>query len=155
MARRAFRCFDAEHVWLSARRPDGGLPTGLEFPHAYVGLMRSGLPVWWVPCFDGELWQNRGHASFWKAPHRDLLRDVSPAVRQYFTYALEHEKPNPLSFLSEAADAALPSVMTFVVCGSTEFLRPSRPSSAPRARVPSPGSASLGVRLIFRFDNHL
>ena len=74
-------------------------------PHAYVGLMRSGLPVWWVPCFDGGLWQNRGHASFWKASHRDLLQDVSPEVMQYFIYALEHEKANPLTFLSEPVDA--------------------------------------------------
>jgi len=74
-------------------------------PHAYVGLMRSGLPVWWVPCFDGGLWQNRGHASFWKASHRDLLQDASPALLQYFIYALEHKKDDPLSFLSEPVDA--------------------------------------------------
>lgn len=70
-------------------------------PHAYVALMRSGLPVWWVPCFDGGLWQNRGHASFWKASHRDLLQHAPPTVLQFFIYALEHEQANPLSFLSE------------------------------------------------------
>ena len=42
-------------------------------PQAFVGLMRSGLPVYWVPCFDGGLWQNRGHASFWRASQRALL----------------------------------------------------------------------------------
>ena len=72
---------------------------------AYVGLMRSGLPVWWVPCFDGGVGQNRGHASFWKASHRDLLQNASPAVIQYFIYALEHEKADPLLFLSERVDA--------------------------------------------------
>jgi hypothetical protein len=75
-------------------------------PHAYVGLMRSGLPVWWVPCFDGGLWQNRGHASFWKASHRDVLKDVSPALTQYFIYALEHERADPLAFLAQPVDVA-------------------------------------------------
>ena len=29
-------------------------------PHAFVGLMRSGLDLYWVPCFDGGLWRNAG-----------------------------------------------------------------------------------------------
>src|ERR1017187_7962913 len=51
---------------------------------AFVGLMRSGLPVYWVPCFDGGLWKNRGHASFWRASHRALLGETAPEVIQYF-----------------------------------------------------------------------
>ena len=69
-------------------------------PHAFVGLMRSGLPVYWVPCFDGGLWQNRGHASFWRASQRSLLEGASPEVIQYFIYALEKETAEPLAFLS-------------------------------------------------------
>ena len=52
-------------------------------PQAFVGLMRSGLPVYWVPCFDGGLWQNRGHASFWRASQRALLGQATPEVIQY------------------------------------------------------------------------
>lgn len=73
---------------------------------AFVGLMRSGLPVDWVPCFDGGLWQNRGHASFWKATHEDLLRRAAPELVQFFIYALEHEKAEPLAFLHQPVDAA-------------------------------------------------
>src|SRR5664279_4331407 len=62
--------------------------------------MRSGLPVYWVPCFDGGLWQNRGHASFWRASHRTLLGQAAPDVIQYFIYALEKESSDPLAFLS-------------------------------------------------------
>jgi len=69
-------------------------------PQAFVGLMRSGLPVYWVPCFDGGLWQNRGHASFWRASHRALLGKAAPEVIQYFIYALEKEGSEPLAFLS-------------------------------------------------------
>jgi Inosine-uridine preferring nucleoside hydrolase len=69
-------------------------------PQAFVGLMRSGLPVYWVPCFDGGLWQNRGHASFWRASQRALLEGATPEVIQYFIYALEKESAEPLAFLS-------------------------------------------------------
>jgi hypothetical protein len=73
-------------------------------PHAFVGLMRSGLPVYWVPCFDGGLWQNRGHASFWRASHRALLGQAAPEVIQYFIYALEKEGSEPLAFLSRPVE---------------------------------------------------
>jgi hypothetical protein len=73
-------------------------------PQAFVGLMRSGLPVYWVPCFDGGLWQNRGHASFWPASQRALLGQATPEVLQYFIYALEKETSEPLAFLSRPVD---------------------------------------------------
>ncbi len=73
-------------------------------PQAYVGLIRSGLPVYWVPCFDGGLWKNHGHASFWQAKHADLLKNVRPEVLQYFIYALEKEKSDPIAFLSSPID---------------------------------------------------
>jgi Inosine-uridine preferring nucleoside hydrolase len=73
-------------------------------PQAFVGLMRSGLPIHWVPCFDGGLWQNRGHASFWRASHRALLEQAAPEVIQYFIYALEKEGSDPLAFLSRPVE---------------------------------------------------
>jgi hypothetical protein len=73
-------------------------------PQAFVGLMRSGLPVYWVPCFDGGLWQNRGHASFWRASHRALLGEAAPEVIQYFIYALDKEGSDPLAFLSRPVE---------------------------------------------------
>ncbi|MDD4872833.1 MAG: hypothetical protein PHR77_19955 [Kiritimatiellae bacterium] len=90
---------------------DASHPTFKEYnieldPQAYIGLMRSGLPVWWVPCFDGGLWQNKGHASFWKAKHGDILKNASPELIQFFIYALEKEKSDPQMFLSLPVDAA-------------------------------------------------
>ena len=75
-------------------------------PQAYVGLMRSGLPVYWVPCFDGGAWQNQGHASFWQANHGDLLRGAPPELVQFFLYALEKETAAPLAFLRQPVDPA-------------------------------------------------
>lgn len=73
-------------------------------PQAYIRLMRSGLPVYWVPCFDGGLWQNKGHASFCRAKQGDLLQKAVPEVLQYFIYALNQEKSEPLAFLSSPVD---------------------------------------------------
>ncbi|HSW46173.1 MAG TPA: nucleoside hydrolase [Phycisphaerae bacterium] len=67
--------------------------------HAYVGLMRSGLPIWWCPCMP------RGDAgsTFWNFHHADVLRDVPTPVVNYFIYALQAVSPqeiDPQSALS-------------------------------------------------------
>lgn len=46
-------------------------------PHAFICIMNSGLPVWWVPCFDGGNFKNKGNASYWTARHSDLLSSAS------------------------------------------------------------------------------
>lgn len=73
-------------------------------PQAYVGLMRSGLDVYWVPCFDGGLWKNDGRASFWQARHGDLLGRAPAELVQFFLYALEKEKADPIEFLRRPVD---------------------------------------------------
>jgi hypothetical protein len=70
-------------------------------PNAYIRVMNSGLPIWWVPCFDGGPWQNEGNASFWQANHADLLRNVSNQVMNYFIYALEKETSNHIGYLDQ------------------------------------------------------
>ena len=74
-------------------------------PSAYIRIMNSGLPVWWVPCFDGGNFKNNGHASFWRASQADLLRGCSDRVMNFFIYALLRKSdPNPLAFLDGAVD---------------------------------------------------
>ena len=70
-------------------------------PHAYKCVLNSGLPLYWVPCFDGGLWHNdNGKASYWKASHATLLKDASKPVLNYFIYALLHKNEiNPTAFL--------------------------------------------------------
>lgn len=68
--------------------------------NAYIQIMNSGLPVYWVPCFDGGQWQNNGRASYWRASHKDLLENVSNRVMNYFTYALlRNNEKNPVQYL--------------------------------------------------------
>jgi hypothetical protein len=73
-------------------------------PAAFVAVMRSRLPIAWVPCFDGGLWQNAGHASFWQARHADLLAHAPTPLIQYFIYALEHASADPAAFLEQPVD---------------------------------------------------
>ncbi len=74
-------------------------------PNAFRRIMTSGLPVYWVPCFDGGPWKNNGHASFWRASHADLLGRVSDPVKQYFIFALTRKKDtDPVAFLKEPVD---------------------------------------------------
>ncbi len=75
-------------------------------PQAFIGLMRSGLNLYWVPCFDGGLWRNDGHASFWQATHASLLDRAPPELVQYFIYALEKDTADPLEFLRRPVESA-------------------------------------------------
>jgi UDP-2,3-diacylglucosamine pyrophosphatase LpxH len=75
--------------------------------NAYIAIMQSGLPVYWVPCFDGGAWQNAGNASFWQASHQDLLAGVTDRVKQYFIHALlKTPVADPLAILSKPVDQA-------------------------------------------------
>ncbi len=66
---------------------------------AFRRIMESGLPVYWVPCFDGGLWQNRRRASYWKASQAELLGEVSKRAMNYFIYALTKSTEDPILFL--------------------------------------------------------
>ena len=69
-------------------------------PNAFVGLFRSGLPLYWIPCFDGGLWQNNGHASYWKIRHREVLENAPEPILKYFMYMLRKETNDPIAYLS-------------------------------------------------------
>ncbi len=62
--------------------------------NAYRCIMNSGLPVYWVPCFDGGVWVNEGNASFWQAKHEALLEDASDPVLNFFTYMILEKTAN-------------------------------------------------------------
>lgn len=70
-------------------------------PQAYIGLIRAEVPFYWVPCFDGGLWKNNGHASFWKIQHGQVLVDAPVALQRFFLYMLRKETNDPIAYLSE------------------------------------------------------
>jgi hypothetical protein len=80
--------------------------------NGYVCLLRSGLPVYWVPCFDGGRDKNNGRASYWVPRQADLLARCGPELLSYFGYALLCDRKNPLNlgdpiqFVSKPLDEA-------------------------------------------------
>lgn len=70
-------------------------------PKAFVRLIRSDLPFYWLPCFDGGAWQNRGHASYWKIRHRQVLERAPEPLQRYFLYMLRKSTNDPVPYLFE------------------------------------------------------
>ena len=85
---------------------EASLPGVVEYnvgldPFAFVRLMASGLPIRWVPCFDGGPWQTGRHASFVQVPQARLLPpDLHPALIRYFVYMARREQGDPIEFLT-------------------------------------------------------
>lgn len=74
-------------------------------PKAFAGLMRSGLPICWIPCFDHGQWENGGHASFWVTTQSLLLARAPEPLLQYFISATQPVTSEPLAFLRQPVKA--------------------------------------------------
>lgn len=77
-------------------------------PYAYVGLMHSGLPVYWCPCITedyhlcspDDVADGKAFCTYYIVPNQaELLATARPIVKNYFIYALSRSKEEPLSFL--------------------------------------------------------
>lgn len=75
-------------------------------PQAYIRLLRAGVPFHWVPCFDGGLWTNHGHASFWRIRHGDVLEKAPEPLLRYFLYMLRQAANDPIAYLAQPTSAA-------------------------------------------------
>ncbi|HEY3320723.1 MAG TPA: nucleoside hydrolase [Planctomycetota bacterium] len=133
--------------------------------NAYICVMRSGLPVYWVPCMDGGAMKNNGKASFWRAKHSDVLSGSASEVVQFFIYALEKKSPateEPLAFLSkpvgEAERTRLFKGVRNLWCASVfeslvgkEIVRSGEKWAAAPAGV-APASVPAGSKPVFGFS---
>lgn len=73
--------------------------------NAFIRIMNSGLPIWWIPCFDGGNFKNNGRASYWTVEQTDLLRNAPRGVMNYFIYALQKKiHPGHLEYLNSKVD---------------------------------------------------
>jgi hypothetical protein len=62
---------------------------------AFATIMNSGLPIFWMPCFDGGLWKNNGLASYWQVKQQYLLEGTDERVKNFFRYALLSPQQGP------------------------------------------------------------
>ena len=74
-------------------------------PQAFVGLMRSDLPIFWLPCFDGGLWKNHGHASYWTIRHGQVLANAPEPLQRYFLFMLRNATNDAIAYLSQPLPA--------------------------------------------------
>lgn len=72
-------------------------------PHAYVGLLRSGLPLYLAPCFP----KDSPHASFWMlSSYGSAFEGAPPSLQSFFLYALQKIDPaqmDPIAALSQGS----------------------------------------------------
>jgi len=61
-------------------------------PQSYIGMMRSGLPIYWCPCRPTKV--NR--STHWAFKHHEILEGIPPALLNWFIYALQVPRPNEL-----------------------------------------------------------
>jgi hypothetical protein len=73
--------------------------------NAYFCIMRSGLPIYWCPCFDGGIWQRGRHGTYWKFVHAKVLEPAPRPLQTWFLYALTKPKrADPFEFLTTPQD---------------------------------------------------
>ena len=68
---------------------------------AFAAIMNADLPIYWVPCFDGGRWQNRGHASYWQTTYRNIVQNTSDQIQKYFIYAASKSAEDPILSLND------------------------------------------------------
>jgi len=77
-------------------------------PASYVCVLRSGLPVYWCPCFDGGVWKReRGYATYWRFVHKEVLEMAPQGLQNWFMFALVKPDTDPIAFLSRAQEPAV------------------------------------------------
>jgi len=84
---------------------DGGREWNVDLdPQAYVGLMRSGLPIYWCPCLPMERANTDSlFSTYWKFRQDQVLETAPRRLQNFFIYALQTVSPeelNPLRALS-------------------------------------------------------
>jgi hypothetical protein len=74
---------------------------------AYLRIMNSDLPIYWCPCFDGQLWQRGKTGTYWKFVQEQVLESAPAALQNFFIFALT--KPpgvDPIAALTTPQDTA-------------------------------------------------
>ena len=86
-------------------------------PQAYACLMKSGLPIYWAPCFSLQNLRQttkeevikgdkRSFNTYYIVPNQaKLLESASDKLKNYFAYALNKRQSNPINFLSQPVDS--------------------------------------------------
>ena len=81
-------------------------------PNAYLGLMNSGLPICWCPCFTDvyqlptpeDVSADKAFCTYFVVPNQaELLAPARKELKNYVAYALDQSHEEPLAFLEQDA----------------------------------------------------
>jgi len=137
-------------------------------PNAYVGLMSSGLPIYWCPCITDaerlctpeEVTAGKAFCTYYKiANQAELLASARPMVKNYIAYALSRSQEEPVGYLDREPQP-LPEKARNMWC-TGPFLhaagreihqtRDNRWIAVPSEKMKATGADSRAVE-IFRFE---
>ena len=100
-------------VYVNAGNGPSGLQTEWNVtldPNAYIGLMNSGLPIYWCPCFHHEfrvcspeeVSTGKAFSTFFIVQNQaELLQSSRKEVKNYFAFALSGLQEEPVAFLNQ------------------------------------------------------
>jgi len=81
---------------------DGGREWNVDLdPMAFVGLLRSGLPLYWCPCLPMDLADpNARFSTYWKFTQAEVLDSAPRPLQNFFIYALQTIRPEEVDPLT-------------------------------------------------------
>ncbi len=87
-------------IYINVGHATGGKEHNVRIdPLAYVRILTSGLPVYWVPCFGGD-----GYQSLWAFTQADVLDACPRPVQNFFVYCLtraDAKQRDPIASLND------------------------------------------------------
>lgn len=90
-------------IYMNAGHSSGGNEYNVQLDvHAFVRVLRSGLPIYWGPCFGDD-----PYFTHWKFQHRTVLESTAPVVQNFFLYALNKTSTgelDPIDALTQPVD---------------------------------------------------
>lgn len=93
--------------------PKGRMDVNLEKDrNAFIAIMKSGLPVYWAPCFGED-----NYETYWQADQGKVLESATLKLKNYFLYAFskgtgrigpapDRTIADPMQFLNSSGDTA-------------------------------------------------
>jgi hypothetical protein len=74
-------------------------------PHAYVRIMDSPLPIYWMPCFGAD-----GYQSYWVFKQAEVLEAAPLALQNFMVYALGKTPASERDPIAALADSIAPKM---------------------------------------------
>jgi inosine-uridine nucleoside N-ribohydrolase len=72
---------------------------------AYLNIMNSGLPIYWVPCFQNGLWSTGNDTSYFTTTHNELFDSTTSSLFKWFLFYWSSSTDNFNDFISQAHDS--------------------------------------------------